>query len=711
MNKVDTQPSAAPDDMTFVDAMAQYLGVLGKTVSADEFIAGLPITAEEFDPLLVPRACRRLGFVARVKHARNLADRDLPACAKMIDGQYYTVLRREGDTYVIAHPGLPNSVWHRTREQMKAEFAGEYIVAAPTIDALEERHVGVIQRGHWFWRRLTQQRLSTIEILIATLVANGLAVAVSLFALQVYDRVIPNASLQTLWVLAIGAGVAICFEALLRISRGRLIDDVGRRLEIEVSAELVSKLQGMRINDRVVGPAALGSMMREFSSVREFFTATSMGAIADIPFVGIFLLLIYFIAGPVVWVVAAAMVLIIIASLLARKKLSQISEDMQGANSAQSRLLNEITYGAEAIKLNRAENRFQSAWEDVSVLIASKTQEQRVSGATLNFLSQAIQQVAYVSAVIAGVYLVLAGEFTVGAIIAVSILSSRAIAPVTQLSGAIARWQQVKVALTGLSMIAGSEQDRSHKRQYSRRDVLRGEVDVVDLHFRYAEDQEEVLRIDRFSVRAGETVALLGRNGSGKSTLLKILSGLYDFERGEVKIDGLDLRQIDPVDLRRNMGVLSQDVMLFSGSLRDNLLLGPTTAMEEDIQEALRFSGLLTMVERHPLGMDMPVSDGGFGLSVGQRQSLGLARIHLADPQIVLLDEPTAAMDQTLEAETIANMRDWLPGRTCILTTHRTEIIALANRVGVMQRGQLALYGPRDEVLSKITKSSKGKQP
>ena len=645
----------------------------------------------------------RIGYVSTVKSPRRLKARDLPACIKTVDGRFLTVMRMEGDRFIIAHPALADAVWKRTKEEMEADFAGICIIAAPTVAALEEKHVGKIARGHWFWRHIFQQKWLSIEIVLATLVANCLAIAVSLFSLQVYDRVIPNASIQTLWVLAIGAGIAIVFETILRISRGRLIDDMGRQVEINASAELMSSLQGMRMNERAMGPAALGSMMREFSSVREFFTATSMGSITDIPFVVIFLAIIYAIAGPVVVVVIIGVLLIITLSILSRSKLSRISKEMQGANSAQARILNETTYGAEAIKLNRAENKFQSDWEDVADLISDKTQSMRATSAALAFISQGLQQAAYISVVVAGVYMVLAGEFTVGAIIAMSILTTRTIAPVTQLSGAIAKWQQVKVSLEGLSMIASAQQERAAGRQYSRRDVLRGAMEIEDLRFAYGEDQDPALTVKRFDIKAGEAVAILGRNGSGKSTMLKILSGLYDFDSGDVRIDGLEIRQIDPVDLRRNIGFLTQDVTLFSGTLRDNLLLGPTPVSEDMLKQSLEFCGLQKMVDRHPLGMDMPVSDGGVGLSVGQRQSLGLARMYLADPQIVLLDEPTAAMDQNLEREVIQALRGWLKGRTCVLTTHRTDIVSLCDKIAVLETGKLAMYGPRDDILNKLS--------
>lgn len=704
MNLEQTDPSMVRES-DILSGIVIYLQCLGRSVDADTLVTGLPVTHEDFSIPDVPRALARIGFSSRIRHSKIINRPNFPLCILMNDGRLETLLGFDGETYVLAHKTLPDSVWYLTKEQMDEFYAGVYITAAPTVESLEKTYVGSRDDGHWFWGQLKKHRLLTAEVIIATLVANALAVAISLFALQVYDRVIPNASYQTLWVLAVGALIAIVFEVSLRISRARIIDDLGRQVELQASAELMTRLQGMRLSAREMGPATLGALLRDFASVREFFTASAVGSAADIPFTFIFLTLIYLIAGPIVWVVFTACCVIILFSFVSRKALAKISEDMQGANVAQSRLLNEITYGAETVKLNRAENRFQQKWEGLSDLISSKTKENRAVSSRQTFVSQGFQQTSYILAVVAGVYLVLAGDLTVGAIIAVSILSSRTIGPISQLSATLARWQQVKVSLTGLDQIVNAEQERSADRHYSKKTTLKGDIEMERLIYAYGEDQAAALNIPKLDLASGKTVAILGRNGSGKSTLLKLISGLYNFSEGDIRIDGLDIRQIDPVDLRRNIGYLPQDVTLFSGTLRDNLLLGPMPKTDEELDQALEFCGLKVMVDRHPLGLDMPVLDGGVGLSVGQRQSLGLARVYLADPQIVLLDEPTAAMDQMLERSVIANLKVWLAQKTCILTTHRTEIVSLCDSIAVLEAGRIATMGDRDTVLAQLSSS------
>lgn len=299
-------------------------------------------------------------------------------------------------------------------------------------------------------------------------------------------------------------------------------------------------------------------------------------------------------------------------------------------------------------------------------------------------------------------YLVFTGDFTIGTIIAISILSTRTLAPVTQLSGALARWQQVRTALTALDEIATSEQERSADRQFARRQILNGDIQLKNIEFSYVPESAPDINIKLLTIKNQSTVAVLGENGSGKSTLLKILSGLYSSQGGTVSIDGLELRQIDPTDVRRNIGYLPQEVKLFSGTLRDNLLMGSKVRDEQIILEALHFSGLHKLIESAPLGLDMEISDGGEGVSVGQRHSLGLARLYLQDPRIVLMDEPTASLDQTLEASLVQKLEPWLQGRTCVIATHRVPILSVADRVIVMREGSIQMDGGTNDILKQL---------
>ena len=700
MQGLSTMASDVPTPL--IDALLVYAQSFGKSLTREDFLVGLPVTEGDLHDAMALRALDRIGLDGIFQTARKLSAKHLPCCGAMQDGSYGVIVARDKDFVYLADPESDEGKYALPAKEFDANFSGRFLKATVQIDDIQRRHVGAAKPKHWFWGGFSNQKWLMRDVILGTFVANILAVAVSLFALQVYDRVIPNHSEATLWVLVVGAAVAILCEGLLRLSRSHLMDVAGRRIELTATSYLFSKLMGMSLSKRPSGPGSLAYLMREFSSVREFFTAASIGSVADIPFVFIFLLLIYGIAGNVVWVIVTGMVLIIVPSLLMRRAMTRLSEEMQGGTSAASRLVTEVCYNHDTIKSHSGEAMFQRRWEEIVALNAQKTSQQRLLASALTFWAAGVQQTTYIFAVVAGVFMVFSGDFTVGTIIAVSILSSRSIAPITQLSGTIARWEQVKTALNGLEQIAEAEQDRGLDRSFARRARLIGDVVLKDAEYTYDPEGPPSLKVTSLEIKENETLCLLGVNGSGKSTVLKLLSGLYAFSAGLVSIDGLDIRQIDPVDLRRNIGYLPQDVGLFHGTLRDNLTMGNTQISEETLIEAVTFSGLDRAIRSHPLGLDLEIADGGGGLSVGQRQSVGLARLYLQDPKIVLLDEPTASLDQNAENELIAKLETWLAARTTILTTHRMGVLKLVDKIAVLANGSIAMQGPRDTVVKKL---------
>lgn len=383
----------------------------------------------------------------------------------------------------------------------------------------------------------------------------------------------------------------------------------------------------------------------------------------------------------------------------------QLTQDTQGASAKSSRLLHEAIFERDTVKTQRAEDRVMRLWQELTTLSAMKSSEQRRLASILTFWSQGMQQMTYVAAVIAGTYLVFAGQFTVGSIIAVGILTSRTLAPLTQLAGTMARWGNVRAALDGLEAIAEAPQDALPGRTYLRRDALSGHFELRDVQFQYEDDGAPTLDIGAVQIKPGQKIAVLGSNGAGKFSLLKLLSGVYAPTKGRVLIDGTDMAQIEPRDLRRLIGYLGQDVRLFSGTLRDNLNL---TLLERDdtrLMQALDFAGLGPFVREHHKGLDLEILDGGQGLSIGQRQSIGWARLWLQDPKVCLLDEPTAALDQTLESTLVSRLEKWMEGRTAVIATHRAPILSLTNRTLALQNGRMTIDGPQDKVLAHINKA------
>jgi ATP-binding cassette, subfamily C, bacterial LapB len=550
-----------------------------------------------------------------------------------------------------------------------------------------------------------------MEVAAGSLVANILAVAVSLFSMQVYDRVIPYQSEPTLWVLALGAMLAIVLEAALKLARSGLMDTTGKRIEMQVQSRLMEKLLGMKHGPNQRSPSSLFAAMREFSSVREFFTATTIGTLADLPFILIFLALVASIGGNLVWILVIGGALMVAPGFLFQKRMVKLTAETQGASTRAARLLYEAIFEAETVTVQRGEDRVKRIWSELSTLSVVKSSEQRHLTALLGYWAQAVQQATYTLAVVAGAYLVFAGDFTVGTIIAIGILTGRTLGPLASLSATLSKWTNVKSALDGLDAIAKSEQANDASRSYLRREKLHGAFEVRSLEFRYDPKAAATIEINGLTIPAGQHVAVLGTNGSGKSTFLRILAGLYEPSAGRVLIDGLDLNQVHPRDLRRGIGYLGQEVRLFAGSLRDNLNMTQLERDDERLFQALDFAGLGPFVRSHPRGLDLEIREMGEGLSVGQRQSIGWARIWLQNPAVAILDEPTAALDQTLENTLVSRLTTWLEGRTAIIATHRVPLLQLTGRVVIFQNGRLAVDGPREAVLAHLNKAQEPAAP
>lgn len=689
------------------DLAATYAGFLGVDIVRSDLLEVMTATdCGDITPRAIAKALNHAGMISAVTTVRK-PTRDLwPALVEMTSGHVLLVLEQIDDAVILFDTTCRDNRAEVPLSDFLPYFSGIVLRADMSVADLTKKHARKGKKAHWFWGEMLQFRRHIVEIALGSFVANLLAVAVALFSLQVYDRVIPHQSTATLWVLAIGAGLAMLLEAGLRIARARLMDGAGRKIELQVQSLLMDRLLGMRRGKEGQTPSGLFSAVREFGSVREFFTASTIGTLTDLPFIVLFLSLVASIGGNVVWVLFVGGVLMVLPSFFMQKKMIALTQQTQGASTKSNKLLHEVIYEADTIKSQRGEDRFKRLWAELSAVSSLATSEQRKLASTLTFWAQGVQQATYVAAVVAGPFMVFTGQFTIGTIIAVGILTSRTLGPLTQLASTLARWSNVKAALEALGEIADVEQEQEEDRQYLRREEMKGGFELRDIAFCYNADSGQTLDIPGLRIEPGQRIAVLGSNGSGKSTLLKLLSGIYRPTKGRVLVDGVDMGQVMPRDLRRSIGYLSQEVRLFSGTLRENLNLTLLERDDDRLLQSLDFAGLGQFVRNHPKGLDLEISDGGEGLSIGQRQSLGWARLWLQNPKICLLDEPTAALDQTLEATLISRLETWLNGRTAIIATHRVPILELTTRTVILQNGRLAVDGPRDEVLAHLQKNN-----
>lgn len=705
------QPVAKPE--------AGPLQARARLAATSAALVGAEVTcADLIEALVKIEAGQRPGLVALGQALRDtaglsvthierahLSSADLPALVEMAGGHVVLALSMSGLSTTIHDPAAPDLRSEIALAEFLPAFGGKILTVRAPFAQIETRHSETVKEPHWFWSEFRFHRRSMIEVSAASLVSNLLAAGIALYSLQIYDRVIPHQSEPTLWVLSLGAFLAITMDAALRVARSALMDSTGKQIEIDVQARLMQRLLGMKAAPGERKPSTLFAAMRDFGSVREFFTASTIGTVADLPFLIIFLALVAMIGGNIVWVLIAGGVLMVVPGLLLQKRMVALTHATQGASTRSAKLLYEAVFEHETLSTQRGEEKVGRLWSELVALSAAKSSDQRLLTTWLTTWAQGVQQATYILAIMVGTYQVFAGTFTVGTIIAVSMLTSRTLAPLSQLSGTLARWSNVKAALQGLEEVANAAQAEEPGRAYLRRDRLKGAFELRAVEFRYDAKASATVDVPALAIPAGQHVAVLGSNGSGKSTLLRLLAGLYEPTGGRVMIDGLDLGQIHPRDLRRSVGYLGQEVRLFSGTLRSNLTMNALERDDDRLLAALDFAGLGPFVRSHPRGLDLEIREMGEGVSVGQRQSLGWARLWLQDPAVAILDEPTAALDQTLEATLVSRLGGWLQGRTAVIATHRIPILQLTQRTVILQNGKLAVDGPRDAVLAHLAKA------
>ncbi len=531
--------------------------------------------------------------------------------------------------------------------------------------------------------------------------ANILALATILFSMNVYDRVIPAQSVPTLWVLAGGVLIAAIFEFSLRVARIYLSDIVGKRADLRISDRVYGHALRIKNSERSKSTGTFISQIRELEGVRELVTSTTISASADLPFFLLFLGVFWVIGGNLFWVMLIVVPLMIIPGILAQKPLAKLANEGMREGAIRNAMLVESVQGIEDIKLLRAEARFQNQWNHMNEVSADIAMRQRKIVGVMTAWTQKIQGLTFAIVVLVGCFAVMDGEMTTGALVACSILSSRMLAPISQIAGVLGRLQQAKVAKQGLDELMKKPVDQPEHSHLIHRPVLNGHYELSGVSFKYGEDDPKpTLMVPKLEIKAGEKIAILGRNGAGKSTLLQLFSGMQTPNQGKIKLDGVELGLIDPADVRRDMGLLNQNAHLFFGTVRENLTLGAPLANDDDILQALRITGALAFVQEKKEGLDHLILEGGVGFSGGQKQALLLARLLLRQPNILLLDEPTAAIDDVSEKQLIDHLKMWLGHRTLMVATHRRAVLELVDRIIVVNDGKIVMDGPRDQILN-----------
>lgn len=648
---------------------------------------------------------RGKGALAEISNWR------LPVAVRMTDGQIgiLEALGADGSASV-AYCGDDGQLTRVSVRQLQdqAELVAIMRPLGGVPDARVDAYISPYQ-SHWLRNIVLRDMRPYWHIMLGSLVANILTLSTVLFSMQVYDRVVPAGSLPTLYVLFIGVLVVLLFDFILRRVRATVTDLLGKRADMRISDRVFGHALRVRNTARPASTGTFISQLRDLESIREMMTSTTVTALADVPFFILFLVVFWYMAGPLVGVPLVAMVLMVVPGLLAQRRLREYAQTATREASLRHAMLVESVQGNEDIKTMQAEDRFQNLWNHYNAVTAEANLRTRSLTNTLVGWTQTVQTGVFATVIFFGAPRVIEGEMTTGVLVAASILSSRMMGPMARVTQVLGRWQQAKVGVKSVDQIMQLPVDQPEHEQRIHRPAIQGAFHFDMAAFRYTPDSPVTLQIKNLRIQPGERIGVLGRNGAGKSTLLQAMSGLLEPAMGELMLDGVRLAHIDPADVRRDVGILTQNARLFHGTLRDNLLLGAPRTSDERILQALEWTGALGYLRRLPKGLDHMVQEGGLGLSGGQRQSLLLARLLLRDPQILLLDEPTASMDETTEKRFIRYLAGLEPGRSLVVATHRTSVLSAVQRIIVVENGMIALDGQKDEVIAELNRRSKAR--
>lgn len=652
---------------------------------------------------------RQLGMTLKTEKfkAHEVTPWRLPLIVQFKDGQVGVVETSDGDDQFgiiySGDQGLKSSI---TKEALLRNTAVTVVLrpAKSIPDARIDEYIKPHEKN-WLRKIILRDLKPYGHVMLASLIANVLALAGIIFSRQVYDRVIPAESMPTLYVLFSGVLLALFFDFMLRRARVRITDLLGKRADMRASDRVFGHALRIRNTARPKSTGTFISQIRELEYVRELMTSTTVTAFADMPFFILFCFVFWYIAGPLVLVPMGALLLMIIPGLLVQRKLRQLANDSMRESSLRSAMLIESVQGVEDIKTLQAESRFQNQWNHYNAVTADMNLRLRYITNSLSVWSQTVQTGVFATVVFFGAPMVMSGDLTTGSLVAASILSSRMMAPMTQLTQVLSKWQQAKVATNSLNQIMERPVDNPEDIKRVHRASIEGDYELRQAVFKYSEDDRiPSLQVKQLKISGGERIAILGRNGAGKSTLLQSCSGLLEPQTGEVLLDGIRLSHIDPADVRRDVSLLSQNARLFHGTIRENLLMGAPNATDQELMNAISISGAREFIRKLPDGLDHIVLEGGIGLSGGQRQSLLLSRLIIRQPSVVLLDEPTASLDETTEKRFIEQLKAWAPGKTLIIATHRLSILELVERIVVVDKGHIVMDDTKEKVISQLSK-------
>lgn len=707
---------------SILDALTIFCKINGRPYSKESLIAGLPVENGRNTPVLFSkrdskalfsRAASKAGFKTKILKTKlnNLNPLTLP-CILLIDNNKKAdeleacILLGFDDEFKNVRLILPEASDVENLvpiEELEKNYFGFAILLKKELDFKENDTSSLsIKESHWLWGSVKIVRNVYRDVIIASLLINLFVLSTPMFTMNVYDRVIPNNATDTLWILAIGVVFIYIIDIVLKFLRSYFLETAAKKTDIIASSIIFEKVLDLKMSSVPNSVGSLANILKEFESIRGFLTSSTIALLIDIPFIFIFLITIYFIGGALVMVPISIIIMILIYTYYAKLKLSDSIKQSYDAGSNKNGVLIESLSSIETIKSLGATGYSQWKWEEATSKIADKSINSKMISASITTVTSFLVQINTVAMVIIGTYMITSNNLTMGGLIATIIISSRAISPMGQVSSLLSTFQHTKTTYEALNDIMNLPVEHPQGKKFVTRPEYRGKIDFRNVSFTYPNSDKETLSNVSFSIEPGEKVAIIGKIGSGKSTIQKLLVSLYHPSEGSILIDNIDIKQLDPSELRKNVAYVSQDVLLFDGTVKENIVYRTPNIDDDKILEAANISGVLDFVNKHPKGFNMPVGERGAFLSGGQKQAIAIARSILLPYPIVLFDEPTSSMDTSSENRFINNIRQYQNNKTVILVTHKTSLLKLVDRIIVVEDGKVILDGKKDLIINKL---------
>jgi ATP-binding cassette subfamily C protein LapB len=696
-----------------IDPLLESLVFLSKyyqrTTSRTSLTYGLAIHNNSMSVDSFITSSKRIGLIPKVveRELSNISTLALPSIL-LLEGNKACVLTSLNlTTAEIILPGLSDGVTTISIKELEEDYIGKVIIIKPKYNFHSRiaNEIVIPKPNEWFWGALKRNVHIYKNVIVSAIIINIFVLASPLFSKNVFDRVLPNNAIETMWAMTAGIAMVMIFDLILKMLRAHFIGKAGKRADVIISNNIFNKLLDIKLDERPGSTGQFVSKLQSFESVREFFTSATVAAMVDIPFILFFIAIIFYFAGNLGWIPVIATVLILGFAYWIRKKSAAISEQSSKEDQLKQTTLHETVAGLEVVKSIRAHNRMKVHWEQALSQTTYYNEKLQFLTQINSFFTAFVSQVANIAVMIVGIYMAMNGDSTMGGIVAAMMLSGRVLQPLGQIVGLLVRWNKTMTSFNNLNELMALDTENQGTNFLSRPNI-KGDIEFKDVTFNYKDQTYEALKDINLTIKEGEKVAILGKIGSGKSTLYKMIMNLYSPTSGSVLVDNTDVRQIDPADLRRTVGCVPQEPFLFMGTVKDNITIAEQYVSDEELVDVSKITGVHEFLGRHEAGYDLVVGERGEGLSGGERQAVTLARALISNPEVLIMDEPTNSMDKQSENVFIKNIKGVIQDKTFILITHKPSLLVLVDRVIIINNGKIVADGPKEEILAKKGRSA-----